>query len=208
MPIIALFGVILMLAACAGPIGTDKSDHQASVSSHTPGTLDARPFAMPLPGDSSRVTKKPFGIHVTPSSSPVRPERFSGYHTGMDFETTPAEQDIALTVSAICPGTVLFANWVNGYGGVLVQACTVRGQSVTVLYGHLSASSITKKKGEEIASAGTAIGVLGKGYGTETDGERKHLHLAVHAGSDIDFRGYVQSKEALGAWIDPALLLR
>jgi hypothetical protein len=30
--------------------------------------------------------KKPFGIYITPENSPVQPENFTGYHTGIDVE--------------------------------------------------------------------------------------------------------------------------
>ena len=38
-----------------------------------------------------RITKKPFGIFITTQNSPVQPERFSGYHTGVDVEYKDAE---------------------------------------------------------------------------------------------------------------------
>jgi hypothetical protein len=41
----------------------------------------AGPFVAPLDRASGRVTKKPFGIFVTPQNSPVQPERFRGFHT-------------------------------------------------------------------------------------------------------------------------------
>ncbi|NTU99252.1 hypothetical protein HGA64_04600 [Candidatus Falkowbacteria bacterium] len=45
-------------------------------------------FVPPISDALSRVTKKPFGIKVSPKNSSVSPERFTGYHTGVDFETT------------------------------------------------------------------------------------------------------------------------
>src|SRR3989338_10346295 len=47
---------------------------------------DLTGFGPPLDNSSERVTKKPFGKYITPADSPVQPERFSGYHTGADFE--------------------------------------------------------------------------------------------------------------------------
>jgi hypothetical protein len=52
------------------------------------------------------VTKKPFGIRVSPSDSPVQPERFVGYHSGVDFEIKAGEEDQSLPVTAICAGEV------------------------------------------------------------------------------------------------------
>jgi len=48
---------------------------------------------------------------------------------------------------------------------------------------------------------------LGKGYSDETDGERKHLHFAIHKGTKIDVRGYVQTKGELQDWLNPLPLL-
>jgi len=61
----------------------------------------------PIAGALTRVTKKPFGIYVSPGHSPVSPERFSGYHTGVDFETTAAEQNIDIPIYALCDGNLL-----------------------------------------------------------------------------------------------------
>ncbi|PIX90274.1 MAG: hypothetical protein COZ29_00885, partial [Candidatus Moranbacteria bacterium CG_4_10_14_3_um_filter_45_9] len=55
-------------------------------------------FIAPLDRASERVTKKPFGILIKKATSPVQQERFSGYHTGTDFETFPDESDIDVSV--------------------------------------------------------------------------------------------------------------
>ncbi len=123
-----------------------------------------------------------------------------GYHTGTDFETFPSEKASDVVVSAVCEGTVIFAGWVKGYGGVLIQSCLLSGNPVTVLYGHMNASSLLTKG--TALYAGQHIGSLGKGFSSETDGERKHLHLGVHRGSLIDFRGYVSASSALSQWIN------
>ena len=164
-------------------------------------------FSPLLPRADERVTKKPFGIFITPDDSPVQPERFRGYHTGADYELLPDEAARDLTVRAVCDGTVVLAQHVNGYGGVVVQRCTHRGEPITALYGHLALTSVQAIPGTEL-QAGDAIGSLGEGYGAETDGERTHLHLAFHRGSTVELRGYVQDAATLDAWIDPAILLR
>jgi murein DD-endopeptidase MepM/ murein hydrolase activator NlpD len=153
-----------------------------------------------------RVTKKQYGTQVSPSRSPVSPERFTGFHTGVDFEIFPGEENADVPVAAACDGTVLLARYVGGYGGVLVQSCTVAGQAVTVLYGHLRLASITAKVGDGLRS-GDRIAVLGTGYSAETDQERRHLHLAVHRGSGVELRGYVSTQAQLAGWIDPLTLL-
>ncbi len=156
--------------------------------------------------DASRITKKPFGIRIDPATSPVQPERFSGYHSGADFELFTGEDPSAITIPALCEGQITYSGTVNGYGGVAIQTCTLAGEDVTVLYGHLAASSL-KAKGTQLAK-GDAIGVLGKDKSDETDGERAHLHLSVHRGSSNELRGYAQSEDELSAWMDPVPFLR
>ena len=151
--------------------------------------------------DERRVTKKPFGIFVTPEDSTVSPERFRGYHTGTDFEAFPGEDPHDLFVTALCDGDVLMRGDVNGYGGVLIQSCILDGQNVTVLYGHLSLDSIAVQKGD-VLTKGYTIGTLGKGYSEETDGERPHLHLSIHKGTGVEYRGYVNSEAELKEWVD------
>jgi hypothetical protein len=164
-------------------------------------------LSTPLLDALSRITKKPFGIVITKENSPVQPERFSGYHTGVDFETTPEEQAKDVSVDAVCDGKLLMKKWATGYGGVAVQSCTIDGKAVTVIYGHLRLASIQPKAGDAM-SAGKPFAVLGTGYSTETDGERKHLHLGIHLGSSVNILGYVQTKSALSQWLDAASFLK
>jgi len=162
-----------------------------------------RLIAEPIAEALARITKKPFGLKVSPGHSPVSPEKFSGYHTGVDFETYPSEQDIAVPIYAICSGKLLMKKTASGYGGVAVQGCKIAGLNATVIYGHLKLSSISAKINQEL-KAGEQLGLLGQGYSTETSGERKHLHLGIHRGTAINILGYVQSAEALKDWLDAA----
>lgn len=162
---------------------------------------DEERFIPPIDSWESRVTKKPFGIKVSPGDSPISPERFSGYHTGTDFETFPDEQEKDAAVRAICTGPLISKRTASGYGGVAIQRCTFQGETITVVYGHLRLSSVTIKINGTIR-AGDTIGLLGKGYSSETDGERKHLHLGVHKGDEITIQGYVQKSADLSSWID------
>lgn len=164
-------------------------------------------IAEPISGALVRVTKKPFGVRISPTNSPVSPERFKGYHTGVDFETTSEEQNIDVTIYAVCDGKLLVKRFASGYGGVAVQSCQIDGQAVTVIYGHLRLSSISVKVNQELKS-GQQFAVLGTGFSTETDGERKHLHFGIHKGTAISILGYVQSENALSDWIDPVTLLK
>lgn len=157
-------------------------------------------FGFPISRAFERVTKKPFALKVTKADSPVQPERFSGYHVGVDFEAFEDEQGIEVEVLAICDGPLLAKRRATGYGGVAVQRCSLEGAPVTVVYGHLDLASVTAEVGGEIVR-GSRLGVLGEA-GPETDGERKHLHLGVREGGAIDIRGYVQRPSEIEGWID------
>jgi hypothetical protein len=159
-------------------------------------------FVSPLDRANGRVIKKPFGIFITPQNSPVTPEKFTGYHTGTDFEIFPEELNADVSVKAVCTGKILVKRMATGYGGVAVQSCSANNQQMTVVYGHLKLASISANTGDDI-TAGDTLGILGKAYSTETDGERKHLHLGFHKGAAINILGYVQNKSELSGWLDP-----
>lgn len=161
-----------------------------------------RVYIMPIAHASERITKKPFGILINPKTSPVQPERFSGYHTGTDFEIFPEEASQDVVVSAVCSGNIIEKRRASGYGGVLVQRCALDNQSVTVVYGHLSLSSINKGLGD-ILETGEKVGLLGMVNSVDTGGERKHLHLSIHKGTTTNISGYVANKTELNQWIDP-----
>lgn len=167
----------------------------------SPGSLISGKLTVPLDRWQERVTKKPFGIFVSPTNSPISPEKFTGYHTGVDFETFSAEQDKDVAVSAVCAGPLLVKKFATGYGGVAVQSCKLDNQDVTIIYGHLKLASIQANVGQQL-SAGEQIGILGKSFSIETDGERKHLHLSVHKGKEINILGYVQKQADLIDWLD------
>ncbi len=164
--------------------------------------LVSKPFFAPLDRCGDRVSKKPFGIFITPDTSPVQPERFGGFHTGTDFEIFATQKDERVFVEAVCDGRVVYEGFVAGYGGVLVEECVFDDETVTVLYGHLAAPDILFHKDDKVIT-GAKIGGLGNDRTSETDGERKHLHLSVKKGTHIDFRGYVTTEEELKKWIDP-----
>jgi len=161
----------------------------------------------PIDKALERITKKPFGLKITPQDSPVKPERFSGFHTGVDFEIFPEEQETEVAVYAVCDGPVLQRRFVSGYGGVVIQSCILESRDITVVYGHLQLSSIGLKTGDQVL-AGSSLGILGKGFSSETDGERKHLHLGIHLGKEANLAGYVQKESDLKNWLDAAKYLK
>lgn len=195
-PLVAAF--VLLLVGCGRaslPLAQVPEQPQVAPTS-------SAAFSQPLDRAADRVTKKQFGTRVTPQSSPVQPEWFSGYHTGVDYETFPEEAEVDVPVRAVCAGPLFSARTASGYGGVAVQSCELGGDPVTVVYGHLRLTSITAKAGDRLA-AGDTFGVLGTGYSRETDGERKHLHLAIYRGGTANIRGYVATSAELSGWIDP-----
>lgn len=161
----------------------------------------------PIDGAKARITKKPFGIFISKQNSPVSPERFSGYHAGIDLEITPEEQNIDVQVLALCEGKLLAVRNASGYGGVAVQSCILDEQVVTVIYGHIELASMSAKVGD-VLKAGDFLANLGDAYSSETDGERKHLHLGIHKGTSINILGYVGLQSELSAWKDPTKYLK
>lgn len=184
---------------------SNPSKSSSTLPSPTPTQKPTAPITeltMPIAEFQQRITKKPFGIYITPQTSPVQPERFSGYHTGVDVEYGDKPEDVP--VYAINDGMVSYSSFVAGYGGVVCLDTIIDGVKRTVLYGHIAPASlpalgVSVKKGQQ-------IGRLGKAYSAETDGERKHLHFAVLSSAGINLRGYVSSRNQLSAWLDPVSL--
>jgi murein DD-endopeptidase MepM/ murein hydrolase activator NlpD len=147
----------------------------------------------PIAEFRQRITKKTFGKYITVENSPVSPERFKGFHTGIDVEYEDVVGEVP--VLAVCDGEIVLSKWVSGYGGVLILKCAEN----YYIYGHLKDSSITKNLN---VLRGEQIGILGEGQTQETDFERKHLHFGINKKS-ADLRGYVQNERELENWIDP-----
>ena len=188
------------------PVTPDSSPltQQATPTPETPPANEYAPSSSPAPElvepvalFSQRITKKPFGIHITPATSLVQPERFSGYHTGVDIEYADINGDVP--VYAITDGTVLLSRQASGYGGVVAIRHQVNGESVVAIYGHLD-PAVLPATGDTVTK-GEQIGILGEGNSPETDGERKHLHFAIHKDTQPDIRGYVSSQAELEQWL-------
>ena len=212
---IFLFLIIPILLIIAGyfiyhlVINKNKTEQNGSIpntSSQTPQqtSVPETAFTFPIEQFKERITKKPFGIYITPKNSPVSPEKFSGYHAGVDVEYTDIAEDVP--VYAISDGKVVLSKTASGYGGVFMIEIIIDSKPHTVLYGHIRPSNLPKigqavKKGEKIA-------ILGTGYSAETDGERKHLHFAVLSDNSLNILGYVQNKSELSSWIGPLSLYK
>ncbi len=162
--------------------------------SPTPSPITDKLFE-PVSEFKPRVTKKFFGTYITPHNSPIKPEKFTGFHTAVDVEYVDVISDVP--VYSIDDGQIIYSGKVNGYGGFIA----IQYSQYVGIYGHLRPKSLLPNK--SIIKKGGNIGVLGTGYSSETDGERKHLHFAVLKGSKLDFRGYVESKSELSLWLNP-----
>ncbi|HYC79666.1 MAG TPA: M23 family metallopeptidase [Candidatus Binatia bacterium] len=162
-------------------------------------------FLAPIDDYPSRVTKKTFGTYVEPGNSPVFPEKFTGFHSAIDLETFENEQNTEVEFTAICDGELALKRMAQGYGGVVAQYCTLKGEPVTVIYGHVTLSSIPFNVGDQIEK-GQRIGILGE-VGVDTDNERKHLHLGIRKGHGAVILGYVPRQASLSDYIDPRTVL-
>ncbi|MCF7845860.1 MAG: M23 family metallopeptidase [Candidatus Peribacteraceae bacterium] len=199
LPKIGVITVSLFLCACLTQIDS-PSIPQSENSPEAKEDISSELY-YPIDNFTAGITKKPFGVYITPETSPVQPERFTGYHTGVDIETTPEQQDEPVQIYSISDGTIELNRFVNGYGGVLILSFKLNGQSYSALYGHLKTPTDISV-GDEV-SVGQTLTVLGTGFSNETDGERKHLHFSLRPGIDLTLNGYVQKRSELSAWIDP-----
>lgn len=165
-------------------------------------TQNPNSLADPIADFKPRVTKKPFGLYITPQNSPISPEKFTGYHTGADVEYQDVTSDVP--VYSLADGKIVLSRNASGYGGVMIIEFTLGGIKHSALYGHIRPSSFVSV-GTGV-SKGEQIGLLGTGYSAETDGERRHLHFAMLSDNRIDLLGYVQNKSELSGWLDPLSL--
>ncbi|MFC1617791.1 M23 family metallopeptidase [Patescibacteria group bacterium] len=198
---------LIILAGCAQEQPAPELEPIESVDLTTlslPSPTETQEDALiePVEEFEQRISLKPFGIYITPKNSPVQPEKFSGYHTGVDVEFTDREDEIP--VRAIADGEVIEARAVSGYGGLTAIKHTIDDQEIIVIYAHLDPTSLPTV-GSQV-TAGEVIGRLGEGNTAETDFERKHLHLGFLKKDSLDVRGYVNSESELDQWIDPLTL--
>jgi murein DD-endopeptidase MepM/ murein hydrolase activator NlpD len=147
-------------------------------------------------------------MYVTPEPehNPLDPpERFTGYHSGLDFEIRESELNIDVPIYAVCSGSVLYSGFAEGYGGLLVQRCMLENEEVTVLYGHLDQEGLVAEA--TVVEPGAQIGKLAPSRTLWSGWNRKHLHLGIHRGDATDMRGYVQESAELADFMDPASVL-
>ena len=205
--------ILILILVVVGIFIWQKQKNQTTISSPinqtikpiispSPSPTNANTLVFPIAEFQTRITKKPFGLYVTPQNSPVQPEHFTGYHTGTDIEYQDVTSNVP--VYAINNGTIALARTASGYGGVILMQTQINGTLHSVVYGHIRPSSLPKVGAT--VTKGEQIGLLGTGYSSETDGERRHLHFAVLSNSRVDIAGYVQTKSTLAGWLDPVTL--
>lgn len=177
----------------------DEAVYQQFLESLTLGSHTESSWTAPIDEFTTRNTKKNFGLYVTPANSPVSPEKFTGYHTGVDIEYSDVSGEVK--VKAVATGIVKVARFIDGYGGLVAIEHDWQDQKLFVVYGHLDPKSLVKENAT--VAQGDTIGILGDKSADETDNERKHLHFAVRRTQESNLRGYVTAAEALRDWYNP-----
>lgn len=198
------FGIYMIFFISEEAIAPKEENNQISEENENNKNTDNKKeigISLPLEDALSRITKKPFGIYITPETSPVQPERFSGYHTGTDFEIKEGEENKNVDIYAICTGQIVRKRIVSGYGGTVIQECKINNKSMLVLYGHISLDRVSFNELDKV-EAGTKIAILADANSEMSGGERKHLHLGIYKGTIIDYAGYVTDKKDLSEWLN------
>jgi hypothetical protein len=129
-----LFGLIIIVGLLLVTIWYKNSqssktttDTQKKTQINTPiSPTKTSLIAEPIDNAKARITKKPFGIYITPVNSSVQPERFSGYHTGTDFEVTNQELMQNIAIFAVCDGTILIRRWFLDMEGLSSKVVSLR----------------------------------------------------------------------------------
>ncbi|PJA45530.1 hypothetical protein CO174_02770 [Candidatus Uhrbacteria bacterium CG_4_9_14_3_um_filter_50_9] len=173
------------------PESLDDSD-SIEVLDEAEETVVAATVSYPVEEYVTRRTFKQFGEYIS--------DRFNGYHVADDVEFADVEEEVP--VSAIADGTVLVADWVSGYGGVMLVEHDVAGERVVATYGHIDLASTELSAGDQVVR-GQFLANLGDGESEETDGERKHLHFALYGGEGYKLAGYISTPSELDPWINP-----
>jgi len=175
-----------------GLTGCQSSDQVETVVDESAREVSL--VSLPVEGYAERRTFKNFGEFIQ--------DRFTGYHVGEDVEFVGVADDVS--VHAIASGTVVRAEWVSGYGGLVVIQHTTLSRVVTALYGHLDSDSFAVEVGSRV-EGGEFLANLGEGGTNETDGERKHLHFGLYEGSEDRINGYEATPAGVKRWINPTV---
>jgi murein DD-endopeptidase MepM/ murein hydrolase activator NlpD len=167
--------------------------------------LAASSWYFPLADFSSRQSFKSYSQYIDLAfyigKENLFPNRFTGYHAGIDLEILPGEENSPVPVYTVYSGKIIFSGTVSGYGGVVLEE--IDNSDLTALYGHINIIDTQYQVGE-MAGSGSVLTYLGDGFTNQTGGERKHLHFAIYKGSGLYFKGYESTLSSLNQhWIDP-----
>lgn len=172
----------LVIAHNAGPgrlqsypdIPTVTADYLADVDAKATAWADTNPDR-PVAETSTVVMPVPAGSYHISSGFGWRTNPITGaqeMHPGTDF-AAPAGTPIL----AIADGVVEAAGPTLGLGNWIVVRHTVDGATWTSVSGHMEASGILVRVGQQV-TAGQQIGAVGSAGLSTGD----HLHLEIHAG--------------------------
>lgn len=206
---IIILTILILISAIAYMLSTKDSNTPASLNTEKAKSSNLLPWPIDKAEQRQKLLK--FGMYVTPdpNQNPISPpERFTGYHTGLDIEILPEELNAPVPVKTICEGKILYSGIIEGYGGVVIQECNINNEPTSVLYGHLKQSSINVREGQDIVKQGNTVAELGDHKTEETGNTRKHLHLGIHKGNHVEFLGYLTDPKDLEQFIDPLPLLQ
>jgi murein DD-endopeptidase MepM/ murein hydrolase activator NlpD len=203
------FGLFVLAGACGFALfalypreqsATGGPAIVAEMSSSLPESETDENIFLPIRNFYRNQTERRFGWPFT--------GRFNGYHIADDIEVEPEELDEEIPVYAIDDGTVLVAENVGGYGGIIAIEHVIEGERIVAIYGHMSIHDAAVEVGSSVR-AGERIGYLGEGFSEETDGNRKHLHFGLYHGGGLDIRGYLSEsqKGEIDKWLNPTVFL-
>ncbi|RSL30785.1 peptidase M23 [Salibacterium salarium] len=120
------------------------------------------------PSDNGGSLMKP----ATGSYTSEYGQRWGRMHHGIDIGSGGRSN---VPIVAAEGGTVVQANYMNGYGNTVMISHRIDGQQVTTLYAHMSSTSVSS--GESV-SRGEQIGIMGNTGASQG----AHLHFEVHEG--------------------------
>lgn len=210
-----LIAILVILILGLAIMSQKKSSNPPAKNPTTSTTAEKNPienanykYFYPINNYEGRLTVRWFGKYVSASEKPPTCGRtFVGFHDADDLEIFKGEVNETVPVYAIADSKLIEFSEVAGYGGLLVLEANINGQKYTLNYGHIKLSSVRFQKGDDVP-AGAQVAELGQGCSAETDGERKHLHFAIHKGDGVDVRGYLNSEQELASWENPKEFLQ
>ncbi|RNA67532.1 murein hydrolase activator EnvC family protein [Alteribacter keqinensis] len=178
-------------AAQSSNSGSSNSESSNSGSSNTGSSSSSGSSSSPdrsasasAPSDSGGTLGLPATGRVTSEYGP----RWGRVHHGIDIGQGGRSN---VPIVAAESGTVIRAEYMNGYGNTVMITHNVNGKTITTLYAHMD--SISVSQGQRV-SRGQNLGIMGNTGASQGP----HLHFEVHEGgwngaksNSVDPRKYV-----------------